>query len=322
MARRVVEAAPVTVLARNFAGVVAGLCAAILVTPSHAASLERFRASVHPPTGEVFACRSNSNLACAYDKCTTRHPDAAGSSAVWPCQKLSVADVGKGTEAFCAVGLYELSPGSPELFGGVACATSADAADRSVRAWGEETGKSIVSVKMFGASGTPVAGARTAAPPVQERPEPSMDDDGMVRVPIPQPPASRSPDDGIVRVPTQPNLPSKPPFLVIYSEPTNGRKGGGAYAFCTNNDRNAAGRCAAASCDKYAQYNDCIETGYVGRGGACAVASARKFGISVAGCAVNAEAARYTALANCEEKASRSYPGEHAVCEVVAEKGN
>ena len=166
-----------------FAGVRAALAVTLLASslgsplPAAAQALEKFRASVHPSTGTVYTCRSNSDPLCAHKQCVQKHPDAEGKG--WPCQKLNVADVGDGSYPFCAVGLYRLDPDAPEVFGMLSCAKTAASAEAAARMWGGDNEKSLKAVRAFGsapavaAAPAPKAEAAAKAPAAKVEPAPA-----------------------------------------------------------------------------------------------------------------------------------------------------
>lgn len=265
---------PGSVLALLFAACLA----ASVADSAQAARLERFRASVHPATGEMFSCRSNADLLCAYKQCARSHPDAGSRGR--SCQKLSVADVGDGTEPFCAVGLYRLAEDAAEQFGAVACANSAAEAEQAARSWGRDNDKPITAVHVY--------------------PETASE-------------AKQTPSVEVTR--------ETPPYIVIYAEVTNGRRAGGGWAYCTNVDLAKARRCAEQQCSQHKEYGaSCVETGYAGREGTCAVANAKGFGISWGSCAESASEARDAALADCRDQARRHYPDDQASCGITWEQ--
>ena len=114
----------------------------------------------------------------------------------------------------------------------------------------------------------------------------------------------------------------KPLFVKAYAsvfiEPTDGKRGGGAWGACWRADPAAARSCAKASCEgtrKTVQL--CKELASTEPGGHCAVATSSGYGVSTASCGATRAAAEGSALSSCKYQLTRNYIGANAACKIA-----
>jgi len=106
-------------------------------------------------------------------------------------------------------------------------------------------------------------------------------------------------------------------FASVFTQPTDGDRGGGAWGACWRVTPDAARSCARASCDKTRRSSKpCVETATSAPGGHCAVARAAGYGVSWGACGSSAGSAVASALSGCASQVRKSYD-EKVSCTVI-----
>ncbi|HEY2773118.1 MAG TPA: protein kinase [Candidatus Binatia bacterium] len=114
------------------------------------------------------------------------------------------------------------------------------------------------------------------------------------------------------------NSPLADAFAFIYTEPTDGHRGGGGWGACWRTDSTAARSCARSGCDQARKSNaSCVEAAVSQPGGACAVARAAGYGVSSGACRESGGSAEAAAMSACRAQLNRFYAGSDASCAVV-----
>jgi len=107
-------------------------------------------------------------------------------------------------------------------------------------------------------------------------------------------------------------------YASIFTEPTDGKHGGGGWGACWRADPSAARECARAGCSKTSKSAAaCQMTASTEPGGHCAVARAAGFGISTGACADTPGAAESAALGKCRDQLNRYYSDERGGCQIA-----